>query len=149
MDTSIDGMRLAAESDSIVAIRGKPLLIVSDNGTEMTGRAVLRWSADRGIDWHYIQPGRPQQNAFIEAFNSRLRDECLSEHVFLSLGEAERIIEAWRIDYNTGRPHSAIGNQTPEAFAQASVLAMQRALRGSCSLARYTAELCVFVAGFK
>lgn len=73
-----------------------------------------------------IQPGKPQQNAFIEAFNSRLRDECLNEHVFTSLGEAQRIIEAWRIDYNTSRPHSAIGNQTPAAFAAASVLAMQR-----------------------
>jgi len=125
-DTSINGVRLARELDRIVALRGKPALIVSDNGTEMTSRAILRWSAERGIDWHYIAPGKPQQNAFIEAFNSRLRDECLNEHVFISLAEAQRIIEAWRVDYNTGRPHSALGNQTPAAFAAASVLAMQR-----------------------
>jgi putative transposase len=125
-DTSINGVRLARELDLIIAVRGKPMLIVSDNGTEMTSRAVLRWSAERDIDWHYIAPGKPQQNAFIEAFNSRLRDECLNEHVFASLAEAQRIIEAWRIDYNTGRPHSALGNQTPAAFAAASVLAMQR-----------------------
>jgi len=88
-------------------------MIVSDNGTEMTSRAVLCWSAEQAIAWHYIAPGRPRQNAFIEAFNSRLRDECLNEHVFASLAEAQRIIEAWRIDHNTGRPHSALGNQTP------------------------------------
>lgn len=126
VDTSINGMRLAAELDRIVALRGRPMLIISDNSTEMTGRVVLRWSAEQAIDWHYIQPDKPQQNAFIEAFNSRLRDECLNEHVFASLSEAQRIIEAWRIDYNTGRPHSAIGNQTPAAFAAACVLAMQR-----------------------
>ncbi|MGH7186521.1 MAG: IS3 family transposase, partial [Pseudomonadota bacterium] len=125
-DTSINGMRLVAELDRIVAARGKPACIVSDNGTEMTGRAVLRWSAGSGTDWHYIAPGKPQQNAFIEAFNSRLRDECLNEHWFESLADARSKIEAWRIDYNIGRPHSALGNQTPAAFAAASALAMQR-----------------------
>ncbi len=75
-DTSINGMRLVAELDRIIALRGKPRTIVSDNGAEMSGRAVLIWSAGNRIDWHYIAPGKRQQNAFIEAFNSRLRDEC-------------------------------------------------------------------------
>ncbi len=90
-----------------------PLSIISDNGGEMTSRAVLQWTMETGIDWHYIAPGKPTQNAFIESFNSKLRD-------------AIETIEIWRIDYNTVRPHSSIGNQTPAAFAAASVLAMQR-----------------------
>ena len=123
---SMSGVRLAEELDRIIDNRGKPAIIVSDNGTEMTSKAVLRWTADRGPDWHYIEPGKPYQNGFIEAFNGRLRDECLNENLFATIAEAEEIIEAWRIDYNTGRPHSAIGNQTPAAFAAACALAMQR-----------------------
>lgn len=125
-DTSIGGERLVGELDRIVERRGKPTVIVSDNGAEMTGRAVLRWTAERGVAWHYIAPGKPTQNAFIEAFNSRLRDECLNEHVFTTLADAIEKIERWQIDYNTNRPHSAIGNQTPAAFAAESALAMQR-----------------------
>ena len=125
-DTSIGGHRLIAELDRIVERRGKPRSIVSDNGGEMTSRAVLQWTMETAINWHYIAPGKPTQNAFIEAFNSKLRDECLNENLFVTLTEAIDTIEAWRIDYNTRRPHSAIGNQTPAAFAAASVLAMQR-----------------------
>lgn len=125
-DTSITGRRLVAELDRIVDRRGKPLSIVSDNGGEMTSRAVLQWTMETGIDWHYIAPGKPTQNAFIESFNSKLRDECLNENLFGSLAEAIEKIEAWRIDYNTTRPHSSIGNQTPAAFAAASVLAIKR-----------------------
>ena len=76
----------------------------SDNGTELTNGAVLRWATGR-LAWHYIEPGKPVQNPFIESFNSRLRDECLNEHVFLSLAEARQTIEAWRYDYNHLRPH--------------------------------------------
>lgn len=123
-DTSIGGRRLVAELDRIVERRGKPLSIVSDNGGEMTSGPAMAMAS--GIAWHYIAPGKPTQNAFIEAFNSKLRDECLNENLFGSLAEATDTIEAWRIDYNTSRPHSAIGNQTPAAFAAASVLAMQR-----------------------
>jgi putative transposase len=125
-DTSITGRRLVAELDKIIERRGKPLSIVSDNGGEMTGRAVLQWTMETGIEWHYIAPGKPTQNAFIESFNSKLRDECLNEYLFGSLVDAIKKIEAWRIDYNTARPHSSINNQTPAAFAAASVLAMQR-----------------------
>jgi putative transposase len=82
-----------------------------------TSDAVLRWAIDR-VAWHYIQPGKPVQNAFIESFNSRLRDECLNEHVFVRLSEAREIIEAWRHDYNHVRPHSSLGALTPIEFAQ-------------------------------
>jgi putative transposase len=85
-------------------------------GTELTSGAVLRWATGR-LAWHYIEPGKPAQNAFIESFNIKLRDECLNEHVFLSLAEARRIIEAWRDDYNHRRPHSSLGALTPVEFA--------------------------------
>jgi putative transposase len=84
-------------------------------GTELTSVAVLRWAAARVV-WHYIEPGKPVQNAFIESFNSRLRDECLNEHVFLTLTQARRIIEDWRHDYNFVRPHSSLGALTPMEF---------------------------------
>ena len=85
-------------------------------GPELTSGAVLRW-ATRRVAWHYIEPGKPVQNAFIESFNSKLRDECLNEYVFTSLGEARAIIEAWRHDYNYFRPHSSLGALTPREFA--------------------------------
>jgi hypothetical protein len=84
---------------------------------EPVSNAVLRWANGR-LGWHYIERGKPMQNAFVESFNSRLRDECLNEYVFLTLAEARRIIEAWRLDYNHGRPHSSSGALTPAAFAQ-------------------------------
>ena len=96
--------------------RAIPETVVSDNGTELTSGAVLRW-ATRRVAWHYIEPGKPVQNAFIESFNSKLRDECLNEYVFTSLGEARAIIEAWRHDYNHLRPHSSLGYLAPEEFA--------------------------------
>jgi putative transposase len=117
IDTSLPGTRVARALDRIVAERGKPAMIVSDNGTELTSNAMLRWAEDTGVEWHYIAPGKPQQNGFMESFNGKLRDECLNEHVFTSLVEARRIIEAWRIDYNTMRPHSSLDYLTPEEFA--------------------------------
>jgi putative transposase len=103
--------------DRIVVERGKPEMIVSDNGTELTGNAMLKWAERNGVEWHYIAPGKPQQNGFMESFNGKLRDECLNEHVFFSLAQARGIIEAWRIDYNTVRPHSSLGYLTPEELA--------------------------------
>jgi putative transposase len=116
VDTSLSGMRVVRELERLVSERAIPKMIVSDNGTELTSAAVLRWASGR-VDWHYIEPGKPVQNAFIEAFNSRLRDECLNEHVFLSLAEARQIIEAWRQDFNRHRPHSSLGYLAPEEFA--------------------------------
>jgi Integrase core domain/SIR2-like domain len=92
-------------------------MIVSDNGCELTSTAVVRWPLGR-LDWHYIVPGKPAQNAFVESFNRRLHDECLNEHVFLSLAEARATIEAWRDDYNNCRPHSSLDALTPNEFAQ-------------------------------
>jgi putative transposase len=117
VDNSLSGVRVARELDRVVEQRGKPCMVVSDNGTELTSRAILGWQQDRAIEWHYIAPGKPMQNGFIESFNGRLRDECLNEHLFANLAEARRIIEAWRIDYNTRRPHSSLDGLTPTEFA--------------------------------
>jgi transposase InsO family protein len=97
VDTSISGHRVARELDAIIAKRKKPLTIVSDNGSELTSHAMLRWQEDHRVGWYYIAPGKPVQNAFVESFNGRFRDECLNEHVFRGLPMARRIIEAWRM----------------------------------------------------
>ena len=117
VDNSLSGIRVARELDRLIQGRGSPCMIVSDNGTELTSRAILAWQQDHRVEWHYIAPGKPTQNGFIESFNGRLRDECLNEHLFASLPEARRIIEAWRIDYNTKRPHSSLDGLTPAEFA--------------------------------
>jgi putative transposase len=116
VDTSLSGVRVVRELDRLTDQRATPQVIVSDNGSELTSVAVLRWVPGR-VEWHYIEPGKPVQNAFIESFNSRLRDECLNEHLFDSLTEARQIIEAWRLDYNCARPHSSLGTLTPSEFA--------------------------------
>ena len=117
-DTSLSGLRVGRELDRIVERRGcRPAMIVSDNGTELTSHAILRWQEQQGVLWRYIAPGKPQQNGFVESFNGRFRDECLNEHLFSSLAGARQIIEAWRIDYNTERPHTSLDGLTPAAFA--------------------------------
>ncbi len=117
-DTSLSGARVARELAALFDARGKPQTIVSDNGTEFTSNAILKFVDDRKFDWHYIAPGKPTQNAFIESFNGRLRDELLNETLFPSLHHARVMLAAWRKDYNTERPHSRLGWQTPAAFAQ-------------------------------
>jgi putative transposase len=125
-DTSLSGLRVSRELDAVIARRGRPLAIVSDNGTELTSMAILRWSQETQIEWHYIAPGKPTQNAFIESFNGRLRDELLNETLFASLADARVALADWMGDYNTVRPHSAIGNVPPAVYAKLSDLAMQR-----------------------
>jgi putative transposase len=121
VDTSLSGLRVARELDRLVAERGAtPAMVVSDNGTELTSTAILRWAEERRVEWHYIAPGKPVQNAFVESFNGKFRDECLNEHVFGSLGEARRITEAWRQDYNAARPHTSLGGLSPAEFAATS-----------------------------
>jgi putative transposase len=115
-DTSLSGRRVSRELDRIIERRGKPAACVSDNGTELTSMAILKWQKDRDVAWHYIQPGKPQQNAFAESFIGRLRDECLNETLFSSLDEARVVLAAWRQDYNRVRPHSSLANRTPEEF---------------------------------
>lgn len=117
VDTSLSGLRVGRELDRIAETRGRPAMIVSDNGTELTSHAILRWQEECGVLWHYIAPGKPQQNGLVESFNGRFRDECLNEHLFRSLSAARRIIEAWRIDYNHTRPHTSLNGLTPVAFA--------------------------------
>ena len=119
-DTSISGRRLARELTALIERRGKPGMIVSDNGTELTSRAILQWQQDQAVEWHYIAPGKPMQNGFVESLNGRFRDECLNEHLFASLPAARRIIEEWRIDYNARRPHTSLGGLTPNEFATRS-----------------------------
>ena len=116
-DTSISGRRVARELTTIVSARGKPQMIVSDNGTEFTSNAILGWAKDHGVDWHYIAPGRPMQNGYIESFNGRMRDELLNESLFVDLDQARQLINAWVADYNTARPHSSLGYRTPAAYA--------------------------------
>ena len=108
----------ARELDRLIGHRGKPTMIVSDNGTELTSHAILKWAKGTGVEWHYIAPGKPMQNAFAESFIGRFRDECLNENVFTTLTEARSLIEEWRIDYNTNRPHTSLGGMAPAVFAK-------------------------------
>ena len=117
-DTSISGRRVARELTALIDRRGKPGMIVSDNGTELTSNAILRWCSENRIEWHYIAPGKPMQNGFVESFNGRMRDELLNETIFLNLAHARVVIAAWAADYNTERPHSALDYQTPADYAR-------------------------------
>jgi len=125
-DTSLPGRRVARELDALIASRGRPAMCVSDDGTELTGMAILRWSQETRVEWHYIAPGKPQQNAFIESFNGRLRDELLNETLFASLAHVREALAIWKDDYNTVRPHSALGNLPPAVYAKISAPGMQR-----------------------
>ena len=121
-DTSLSGTRVARELDAIIAVRGRPDTIISDNGTELTSMVILKWCEETRVEWHYIAPGKPMQNGFVESFNGRLRDECLNETLFSTLIEARAAIQLWKEDYNQRRPHSALGNLTPAEFASKMAL---------------------------
>ena len=116
-DTSISGRRVARELTALIERRGKPGMIVSDNGTEFTSNAMLAWAEQHIIDWHFIAPGKPMQNGFCESFNGRMRDELLNESLFFGLDHARTRIADWANDYNGQRPHSALGYLTPTAYA--------------------------------
>ena len=126
-DTSLSGLRVTRELDNLIRQRGRPNTIVSDNGTELTSMAVLKWCQETGVEWHYIQPGKPMQNGFVESFNGSFRDECLNETLFSSLNQARHQISEWKEDYNTQRPHSSLGNITPVEFAMKMILQKQAA----------------------
>ena len=117
-DTSISGRRVARELTMLIGKRGKPGMIVCDHGTEFTSNAILGWAKDNQVDWHYIAPGKPMQNGFIESFNGRMRDELLNETLFFDLDQARQLIGAWAADYNMARPHSSLGYKTPTAYAE-------------------------------
>lgn len=125
-DTSISGLRVVRELSAVIERRGRPGMIVSDNGTEFTSNAVLSWASLTKIDWHYIAPGKPIQNAFAESFNGRMRDELLNEMLFSSLGHAREVLAIWKVDYNTVRPHSGLGNLPPATYAMLSAPITQR-----------------------
>ena len=118
VDTSLGGLRVRRVLDRIVSERGLPEAIVLDNGPEFRGRALAAWSEERGVRLEFIQPGKPVQNAYIESFNGRLRDECLNANWFTSLSDARRKVEAWRLDYNQQRPHSSLNYLSPAEFAR-------------------------------
>jgi len=121
-DTSLSGSRVTRELDGLIKKRGKPITIVSDNGTELTSMAVLKWCQETDIEWHYIAPGKPMQNGFVESFNGSFRDECLNEMLFSSLAQARKHITDWKEDYNKHRPHSSLGNITPVEYALKMIL---------------------------
>jgi putative transposase len=118
VDTSLGGRRVVEVLQRLVDVRGKPTMLVTDNGPEFISRVLDAWAYRHGIELHFIEPGKPNQNAYVESFNGRLRDECLNEHWFMSLGQARHTIETWRLDYNAVRPHSALGDMPPEEFEQ-------------------------------
>lgn len=117
-DTSISGRRVARELMMLIERRGKPGMIVSDHGTEFTSNAILAWSKDHKVEWHYIAPGKPMQNGYVESFNGRMRDELLNESLFFGLDHARSAIDEWTNDYNHFRPHSSLGYQTPADYAE-------------------------------
>lgn len=119
VDTSLTGARVVRVLERLREERGLPQTLVLDNGPEFAGRALDVWAYGRSVKLHFIAPGKPVQNAFIESFNGKMRDECLNEHWFMSLREARQIIEDWRRDYNEVRPHAALGNRTPKEFTGA------------------------------
>ena len=117
VDTSLPGLRVVRVLEEVARERGYPQAIQGDNGPEFVSRVVDQWAFEHGVELHFIAPGKPTENALIESFNGKFRDECLNENWFLTLPEAREKIEAWRRDYNQARPHSALGYQTPEEFA--------------------------------
>jgi putative transposase len=129
VDTSLPGTRVAATFERLAELRGLPQSITVDHGPEFEGRVLDAWAYARGVRLAFIRPGKPVENAYIESFNGRLRDECLNEHWFMNMAHARSVIERWRIEYNTERPHSALGYLTPAQYAAANKEAL--ALRAS------------------
>jgi putative transposase len=117
VDTSITGTRVKHVLERLADTRGLPASITVDHGPEFEGQALDSWAYQANVHLSFIRPGKPNENAYIESFNGKFRDECLNEHWFITMAQARRLIEAWRIEYNTERPHSSLGNLTPEEFA--------------------------------
>ena len=117
VDTSLPGLRVQAVLERLADTRGLPQSITVDNGPEFDSKVLDQWANRSSVQLSFIRPGKPNENAYIESFNGKFRDECLNEHWFIGLAHARSIIEAWRIEYNTERPHSSLGNRTPQEFA--------------------------------
>lgn len=116
VDTSLPGQRVVRVLERLSVERGKPAEIITDNGPEFTSLVLDRWAHENGVELHFIQPGKPTQNCYVESFNGRLRDECLNENWFVSVADARRRIETWRREYNEDRGHSALGRLTPAEY---------------------------------
>lgn len=117
VDHSLTGQRVSQVLERVALTRGLPDVITVDNGPEFISKALDAWAHSNGVKLHFIQPGKPTQNAYIESFNGKFRDECLNEHVFVSLCDAQKKIEDWRQDYNANRPHRSLRQLTPNEFA--------------------------------
>jgi putative transposase len=117
VDTSITGVRVHGVLERLADTRGLPNSIAVDNGPEVDGQVLDQWAYLSSVQLSFIRPGKPNETAYIESFNGKFRDECLNEHWFISLAHARSVIEAWRIEYNTERPHGSLGNLTPQEFA--------------------------------
>jgi putative transposase len=130
VDTSLNGKRVVQALERLAALRGLPEVITVDNGPEFSGKTLDEWAYKNKVHLNFIRPGKPVENAYIESFNGKFRDECLNENRFLSLQQARQIIETWRKDYNEVRPHSSLNNLTPQEFArqQQTVTSLQTAL---------------------
>ena len=120
VDSSIRGARVVTALSQIASMRGLPENIIVDNGPEFISNVLDAWAYERGVKLHFIRPGKPVDNAFIESFNGKFRDECLNQNWFMSMGHARQVIEDWRVDYNMVRPHSSLENMTPNEFRLAS-----------------------------
>jgi len=118
VDTSLGGARITRVLDQLSQTRGLPKVIRTDNGPEFAGKALDEWAYRKGVKLDFIRPGKPVENAYVESFNGKLRDECLNQNWFLTLGEARDRVERWRKEYNELRPHSSLGNRTPQEFAR-------------------------------
>jgi putative transposase len=134
VDRSLPGARVVRVLEHLRVTIGLPRVIVVDNGPEFAGRVLEAWAYAHGVDLRFIRPGKPIENAYVESFNGKFRDECLNEHWFISLADAKAIIEAWRVDYNTVRPHASLGQLPPAAYA-AAACADPRLGCGVCSAA--------------
>ena len=118
VDVSISGARLSHFLDELATTRALPKTLVCDNGSELTSKAMFFWARRTGVELHFIQPGKPMQNAFVESFNGKFRDACLNQHWFQDLHDARRTIDPWREHYNHVRPHSSLGYLPPAVFAK-------------------------------
>ena len=139
VDTSLPGLRVIAVLERLAESRGLPLSITVDHGPEFESQVLDAWAYRHGVRLAFIRPGKPNENAYVESFNGRLRDECLNEHWFLTLAHAQAAIEAWRVEYNTERPHSSLAYLTPAQFAEAhaarpSAVSMQTQSQNPVSL---------------
>jgi len=118
VDTSLPGVRVVRELEQLSETHGLPEVIVMDNGPEFTCKALDEWAYRRGVKLHFIRPGKPVENAYVESFNGKFRDECLNQHWFVGFSHAMQVIEEWRVDYNEVRPHSSLGQIAPAEFAR-------------------------------